>query len=99
MKISEIKIEDVAYYLKLDFESLDDKEKEQLTYTLENAKDYIKRYTGLSDEEIEKHNDFAIVVFILVAEFYENRQYQSDKQLYVNKVVQSILDMHSNNLL
>lgn len=99
MKVSEIKIEDVAYYLKLDFEVLDDKEKEQLTYTLENAKDYIKRYTGLSDEEIEKHDDFAIVVFVLVAEFYENRQYQSDKQLYVNKVVQSILDMHSNNLL
>lgn len=99
MRVSEIKIEDVAYYLKLDFESLDDKEKEQLTYTLENAKDYIKCYTGLSDEEIEKHDDFAIVVFILVAEFYENRQYQSDKQLYVNKVVQSILDMHSNNLL
>lgn len=99
MKVSEIKIEDVAHYLKLEFESLDDKEKEQLTYTLENANDYIKRYTGLSDEEIEKHDDFAIVVFILVAEFYENRQYQSDKQLYVNKVVQSILDMHSNNLL
>jgi len=99
MKVSEIKIEDVAHYLKLDFASLDDKEKEQLMYTLENAKDYIKQYTGLSDEEIEKHDDFMIVVYILVTEFYENRQYQSDKPFYVNKVVQSILDMHSNNLL
>lgn len=99
MKVSNITIENVAHYLKLDFASLDDKEKEQLMYTLENAKDYIKQYTGLSDEEIEKHDDFMIVVYILVAEFYENRQYQSDKPFYVNKVVQSILDMHSNNLL
>ncbi len=99
MKVSEIKIEDVAHYLKLDFASLEDEEKKQLTYMLENAKEYIKRYTGLSNKEIEKHDDFAIVVFILATEFYENRQYQSDKQIYVNKVVQSILDMHSNNLL
>ncbi len=99
MKISEIKIEDVAHYLKLDFSDLDEQEKEQLTYTLENAKDYIKRYTGLTDEEIDEHDDFVIVVYILATEFYENRQYQSDKPFYVNKVVQSILDMHSNNLL
>lgn len=99
MKVSSITIENVAHYLKLDYSDLDKQEKEQLTYTLENARDYIKRYTGLTDEEIDEHDDFVIVVYILATEFYENRQYQSDKPFYVNKVVQSILDMHSNNLL
>ena len=99
MKVSSITIKDVAHYLKLDFSDLDEQEQQQLTYILENAKDYMKRYTGLNDDEIDEHDDFTIVVYILATEFYENRQYQGDKPIYVNKVIQSILDMHSENLI
>ncbi|HBJ01674.1 MAG TPA: phage gp6-like head-tail connector protein, partial [Lysinibacillus sp.] len=68
------------------------------TLFLSAVKPFIKGYTGLSDEQMDTKEDISIAVFVLANEMYENRIFPV-KDNNVNKVVQSILDMHSINLL
>lgn len=92
MKVSEITINDVAEYLRLE-------EVESMLFNLlDTSKKFIKSYTGLTDEELDKHEDFYIVVMILCQDMYDNRVYYVDKN-NLNKVVETILGMHSVNLL
>lgn len=92
MKVSDIRIEDLSEYLRLD--TYDPK----LLVYLSSAKSYIKSYTGMNDVEMDNHEDLVPVIYILVTHYYENRDYmvQNDK---VNKVVESTLDMYCKNLL
>lgn len=93
MKVSEITTSDLVNYLKVE-----ESEATGLKVFLDSAKSYIKSYTGLDDTEIDTHHDIVPVVFVLVSDMYENREYmvQNDK---VNKLVQSTLDMYCINLL
>lgn len=93
MKVSEITAEHLADYLKLEAD-----EQDMIQMFLSSAIAYVKSYTGLNDEEIDLHNDLVPVIYVLVSDIYENREYlvQQDK---VNKLVQSILNMYSKNLL
>ena len=94
MKISEVTITDLKEYANVDHD-LDDKLFQMI---LMATKSYIKSYTGLNEEQIDSKEDLTIALMILCNEMYENRIYavENDK---VNKVVNSILDMHSINLL
>lgn len=97
-KVSEITIEDVAIYIRVD---LDD-ESDIGTY-LNIAKNYISSYTGIpvtseDGESLDDFPDFIIVVYILCQDMYDNRAMYVDKN-NVNKVVQTILDMHTRNNL
>ena len=97
-KVSEITIQDVADYLRLD----DYVESEIETY-LNVAENYISSYTGIpitseEGESLDDFPDFVIVVYVLCQDMYDNRTMYVDKS-NVNKVVQTILDMHSRNLL
>ncbi len=98
MKVSEITNKELADYLRLTFEYLEDEEKQELDVMLNVAKKYIKSYTGLKDEEIDDHEDFVIAVYVLVADMYDTRSMYVDKS-NVNRVVETILAMHSVNLL
>jgi len=98
MKVSSITVENVANYCKLDFSSLEEIEKTELNTFLKVAIDFIKSYTGLSAEEIDKHEDFTIVVLVLCEDMYDNRVYYVDKN-NLNKLVETILGMHSENLI
>ena len=95
-KVSEITIEDVASYIRVtDTEGID-------TY-LNIAKSYISSYTGIpvtneEGESIDDFPDFVIVVYVLCQDMYDNRTLYVDKS-NINKVVQSILDMHTRNNL
>ena len=95
-KVSEITYEDVAEYLRL-IELTDDE-----TNTLNNligvAKAFISNWTGRSAEELDNYQDIVIVVFVLVQDMWDNRTLYVDKT-NLNHVVESILDMHSVNLL
>lgn len=94
-KVSEITSEDVAEYLRLD----DYEENEQfLKNILKVSKEYIKRYTGRKEAEIDDYSSFIIVVFSLCQDMYDNRTLYVDKN-NINNVIQTILDMHSVNLL
>lgn len=94
-KVSEITAEDLADYLRID--ELTDSEKNTLTTMLQAAKTYIEGYTGLTD--LDSHKDFVIVVFVLVQDMYDNRALYTDGKGSVNTVVDTILGMHSVNLL
>jgi hypothetical protein len=93
MKVSEIESDQVAEYLRLD-----DYQDEDIEPMLESAKAFIRSYTGLTDEEIDTHEDFYIVVMVLCQDMYDNRCMYVDKS-NLNKVVETILGMHCVNLL
>ena len=95
-KVSDITAADLAEYLRLE-ETTDD-ETQTLNNLLEIAKKYIENYTGRTETELDNFSDFVIVTFVLVQDMYDNRT------MYVNNdspntVVETILGMHSINLL
>ena len=97
-KVSEITIEDVARYIRID-----DYEESDITTYLNIAKNYISSYTGIpvtseEGESLDDFPDFVIVVYILCQDMYDNRAYYVDKG-NINRVVQTILDMHTRNNL
>lgn len=93
MKVKEIETENVAEYLRLD-----EYDEDQMSAILDSAKAFIRSYTGLTDDEINTHDDFYIVVMILCQDMYDNRCMYVDKN-NINKVVETILGMHCVNLL
>ena len=94
MKISDISLETVKDYLKVE----NDIEDGLIDNILTASKNYVKNYTGLTDEEIDKKEDITLVVLVLANEMYSNREYTVEKNI-LNPVITSILDMHSMNLL
>jgi hypothetical protein len=105
-KVSEITNKELAEYLKLDYATLTDSGKAELDTLLNVAKSFIKSYTGIIDVEttdgyqlgLDAYPDFVIVVYVLVQDMYDNRVFYVDKT-NLNKVVDTILNMHSANLL
>lgn len=95
-KVSDITEESVADYLRLD--EVNDSEINTLAMLISIATSYIKSYTGLDDASVDKYPEFVIVVLILCQDMWDNRtMYVDSKDL--NNTVQSILAMHSVNLL
>lgn len=96
-KVSEITAVDVAEYIRLD-----DYEESEIETYLNVAKSYISSYTGIpvkgEGETLDDFADFVIVVFVLCQDMYDNRAMYVDKS-NTNKVVQTILDMHTRNNL
>ena len=95
-KVSDITTQDIAEYIRVDDLTAD--ENNTLKTILQVSKNYISSYTGLTDEQIDKHPDFVIVVFVLCQDMYDNRTLYVDNT-NLNKVVDTILGMHSVNLL
>lgn len=93
-KVSEITYQDCADYIRLDEISEDDIN--TLNNLIDVAKTFISNYTGRTDLDV--FQDFVIVVFVLVQDMWDNRTLYVDKT-NLNKVVESILGMHSINLL
>ncbi len=94
MKISEVTIETLKEYANVEH-NYDDK---IFTNILIAAKSYIKSYTGLSDEQVDKKEDLTIALMVLCNEMYDNRVF-SVQDNKANTVIANILDMHSVNLL
>lgn len=96
-KVSEITIEDVANYIRVD-----DYVRGEIETYLNVAKSYISSYTGIpiegEGETLDDISDFVIVVYILCQDMHDNRAMYVDKN-NINKVVQTILDMHTRNNL
>lgn len=94
MKISEVTITDLKMYANVEHD-YDDNVFQNILIAV---RAYIKSYTGLNDEALDKKEDLTIALMILCNEMYDNRTYtvENDK---TNKVVNAILDMHSINLL
>jgi len=95
-KVSDITVNDIADYILLTELTTD--ETNTLTTLLNVSKTFISSYTGLTSAEIDEHADFVIVVFILCQDMWDNRALYVDND-NLNKVVSTILGMHSVNLL
>lgn len=92
MKVSEITTTTVAEYLRCDTtDSL-------LAPILIASKEYIKDYTSLAIEDLDNYDSFWIVVLVLCQSMYDDRSAYVDKS-NVNKVVETILNMHRRNLV
>ena len=93
-KVSQITATDLAEYLRLpDPDSADTQLLENL---LNVSKSFITDYTGQSD--LDAYQNYVIVVFVLVQDMWDNRSLYVDKN-NLNKVVETILNMYSVNLL
>ena len=95
-KVSEITWQDVAAYIRLPEVSNDDQN--TLTNLINISIDFISKYTGVEVENLDNYNDMVIVVFILCQDMWDNRTLYVDNT-NLNKVVETILGMHSVNLL
>lgn len=95
-KVSDITNTDLAEYLRI--VDADENDLNTLDTLLGVAKDYVAKYTGRTIEDLDDFNDVVIVVMILVQDMWDNRTLYVDSS-NVNKVVESVLGLHSVNLL
>ena len=96
-KVSEITAEDVWEYLNPS-EDMSTDSVTALNTLIGIAKAYISSYTGRSQEELDNYPDFVIVVLVLCQDMWDNRTMYIEKG-NLNKVIETILDMHSVNLI
>lgn len=99
-KVSEITVDEIANYIRLD-----EYDSSELETYLNIAKNYISNYTGIPEkseneeaETLDDYSDFIIVVYILCQDMYDNRCMYVESS-NINKVVHTILDMHTRNNL
>ena len=59
---------------------------------------HIKSYTGLTIEEINTMDDLTVALLVLVNGMFDNRSVEADKGK-INLILDSILGLHSKNLL
>ena len=95
-KISEITYTDIADYIRLD--DANESEINTLNTLINISKNFISNYTGRTAQELDNYQDVVIVVLILCQDMWDNRTLYVDKN-NLNKVVETILNMHCTNLL
>lgn len=93
-KVSEITTKDIADFIRLG--EVDNADEIQLQTFLTASQGYIRSYTGLKDKEIDKLPEMVVVVYVLCQDMYDNRTMYVDSN-NPNKVVRTILDMHTVN--
>lgn len=95
-KVSEVTAADLAEYLRVG--EVTASEKGFLDTIIGAAKSYMAKYTGLTSEQLDESSDLVVALLVLCQDMYDNRALYVDSA-NVNLAVQSILDMHSVNLL
>lgn len=93
MTLSEIKKQNVADFLRLD-----DASDTLLTPIMDAATKYILDYTGMTEDELDDHEDLYAAFMVLCQDMYDNRAMYVDKN-NVNRVVDSILFRHRTNFV
>lgn len=96
MKVSEVTSTDLAEYLRVG--EVTPSEEGFLKTIIAAATSYMCKYTGLTAEQLDGSQDFVVVLLVLCQDMYDNRALYADSA-NVNLTAQSILDMHSVNLL
>lgn len=94
LPVSKITAEHLATYIRID--SIDDNDTKELEQLRDVAISFVKGFTGL--KTLDNVEEFYIVICVLVQDMYDNRTLYVDKT-NLNKVVESILYMHSENYL
>lgn len=94
--VSQITPQDLAEYCRL--VDPDQNDLNTLNSMLTVAKCYAAEYTGRTIQDLDSYRDMVIVILVLVQDMWDNRTLYIDKDS-ANKVVESILGLHSVNLL
>lgn len=96
MKISEITLDVVKDYINA-FEEAD----ANIQMLLNASKFYILKRTGIPEDKLDDYEDLTIVVLCICSDMYDRRQFTNDTTsgTTVNPIVDSILNMHSFNLV
>ena len=95
MGLSSITDHDVEEFLHLEPGTYDDN---MMRAVRKAAESYILNYTGLTKEQADEKEDLYIAYMVLCQDMFDNRAMYVNKS-NVNKVVESILCMHSVNLI
>lgn len=98
MKVSELTIPIIANYCRIMDDDVSGSENLSLEAMKIAAISYARSYTGLSELEMERHEDITIAILTLIADMYDNRSMIVDKN-NVNRTAEVILSMHAKNLL
>ncbi len=93
MKISSLTNEIIIKYCNAYEEDID-----LLILFKESAISYIKGQTGLDDIQLDSYEDITLALLTLISDMYDNRSIQVEKNNF-NQIIDSILFMHSSNLL
>ena len=95
-KVSEVTSADLAEFLRVG--EVTPSEDGFLKTIIGAAIAYMCKYTGLTAAQLDGSQDFVPAFLVLCQDMYDNRALYVDSA-NVNQMVQSILDMHSVNLL
>ena len=95
-KVSDITANDLADYIRI--ENVDASDINTLNTLYSVATEYICNYTGIAESELDDAVDLIVVVLILVQDMWDNRTMYVDSN-NLNKTVETILNLHSVNLL
>lgn len=95
-KVSEVTSTDLAEFLRV--AEVTASEDGFLKTIIGAATAYMCKYTGLTTAQLDESEDFVFALLVLAEDMYDNRALYVDST-NVNQSVQSILDMHSVNLL
>ena len=63
------------------------------------ALEYIKAHTGLTEAQINDHEDLTVAYLLLINDMYSQRDYTLSCQKQVNPTVDLILSFHAVNFL
>lgn len=96
MKINEISVKSVKDYC-----GISDSDSDELIekILMPSAKAYIIGYTGLTETEINQHDDLSTAFMVLINDMYTQRDYTLNINRQVNPAVKNILRMYAVNYL
>lgn len=96
MKISEITLNDVKEYI-----NAPDETDRNVQMLIDASKKFILGRTGIKEDELDNYEDLTMVLLILCSDLYDQRQFMLDSNngVPLNVIVESILNMHSFNLV
>ena len=91
MKVSDINLDIVKQYLRLEIDESNPLEALELTAYLDAAKSYVCAYTELSLDEVNELDYLAPPVLLLISDMYENKTMEGSK--VVNNTFKSLINL------
>ncbi len=93
MKLSEVNNEKIMAFC-----GISDDDSGLYLLCADAAKSFIRNYTGLDDESMDKYEDITFAYLVIVNDMYTRRDYATDN-IDINPTAAQILDSHRVNLL
>nr|DAH73258.1 MAG TPA: hypothetical protein [Caudoviricetes sp.] len=94
MKVSELKLDTIKQYLRVDGNDDDI----LLDALLASSISYCISYMGCTKQDLDKYPDVTIVILSLISDSYEVRQFTTST-ITLNPTMQGVLDLHCGNFL